>query len=70
LLKDEVEMKENRELLIQVRVSRRERQALDSIAIQEGRTTSEMLRELVRKEALSRGVWPSATGKEKSETKT
>jgi len=35
-----------------------ERAALEAIARQEARKPAEMLRELVRQEALRRGVWP------------
>lgn len=41
-----------------VRFNQAERQALQAIARQERRTDSEMLRELVRREARAMGVWP------------
>ena len=41
-----------------IRLSPVERQALSNLAVLEQRCASELLREMIRREARSRGVWP------------
>ena len=49
---------ETRKTATGLRLSPVERQALDNLAALEQRRASEVLRELIRKEARERGVWP------------
>ena len=50
---------DSRHLTVHVRVSPSEHRALAALAHQDRRRVSEFLRELVRQEALRRGVWPA-----------
>jgi len=49
---------ENRGAFVGFRVSATERRALDRLLLLERRRASEVLRDLIRKEAKERGVWP------------
>jgi len=51
---------ENRGAFVGFRVSATERRALDRLLLLERRRASEVLRDLIRKEAKERGVWPDA----------
>lgn len=54
-------MIDKRNTPINVRMTSRERNALNLIASIEGRNPSEMVRELVRESAQKRGVWLTTT---------
>ncbi len=48
----------DRRLFVKFRVSPTERAALDALLAVEQRRVSEVMRELIRREAMALGVWP------------
>ena len=47
-----------------LRMTRRERRALEALAAFEGRREAAMIRELIREAARQRGLWPEAPAKD------
>jgi hypothetical protein len=49
----------SKDRVLWIRVNSRESTALGALASREGRNRSDMVRELIRREAMVQGVWPT-----------